>query len=267
MSQISSLDPTLGFQLICFLFHQKCHCFYAAPPSFPHLNALLCFSWFFVLLLTRTLPSPLLLDPESRRSVTPLYIRLAESVEGPRVGFLPNQAGEGDSVPISTLSPWAFGAYWPSPAPCPLDDPADAWCFPAACFRNSHEWKGAFNPQQVNFHHCLPSASLSVVWKPGLAVPQRETQITSGNQHARAVGSRCIASQGEKPWGKIWSWGPANHLCAVEYNHGLNLNPTCKTLGISNCFSWLQAVTRAAVFQPRVLCWGCKHISLPMWWH
>lgn len=106
MIQVSSLDPALGFQLICFLFYQKCHCFYTTPHSFP-LNVLLCFSLFLFCYLPGccpTLPSLLLLCPESRRSVALLYLRLAEPVEGSKVGFLLNRAGEGYGVPISILS-------------------------------------------------------------------------------------------------------------------------------------------------------------------
>lgn len=50
------------------------------------------------------LPSLLLLYPGSRRSVALLYLRLAEPVEGSKVGFLLNRAGEGYGVPISMLS-------------------------------------------------------------------------------------------------------------------------------------------------------------------
>lgn len=64
------------------------------------------FQLVFVLLLARTLPSPLLLDPESRRSVAPLYLRLAKSVEVPKAGFLLNWAGEGFRCShLQTVSP------------------------------------------------------------------------------------------------------------------------------------------------------------------
>lgn len=64
------------------------------------------FQLIFVLLLARTLPSPLLLDPESRRSVAPLYLRLAESVEEPKAGFLLKWAGEGLRCShLQTVSP------------------------------------------------------------------------------------------------------------------------------------------------------------------
>lgn len=69
------------------------------------------FQLIFVSLLAQTLPSTFLLDPERMTSVPPLYLRLAESVEGPKVVFPLNQDEEGQSFSISTLSPKAFKAY------------------------------------------------------------------------------------------------------------------------------------------------------------
>lgn len=115
------------------------------------------FQLIFVLLLAQTLSSPLLLDPESRRSVASLCLRSAESVEGLKVGFLLKQAGEGCGVPTSTSSSQACSTYRPLPAPYAFDGLVDAWHFPATCFGNL-KWKGAFNLQETHFQHCPPLA-------------------------------------------------------------------------------------------------------------
>lgn len=54
---------------------------------FPSSKCPSLFQLIFGSLFVQTLPSILLLDPEKRRSVPPLYLRLAESVEGPKVVF------------------------------------------------------------------------------------------------------------------------------------------------------------------------------------
>lgn len=59
---------------------------------FPSSKCSSLFQLIFVTLLAQTLPSILLLDPKRRRSMPPLYLRLAESLEGPKVVFPLNQA-------------------------------------------------------------------------------------------------------------------------------------------------------------------------------
>lgn len=190
MIQISSLDPMLGFQQICFLFHQKCHCFYTAPSSSPHLNALLCSSWFLFCYWPRPCPLLCSLTPWAEDLWFHYIWDHLNQWKGRRYVFFWTELGR------ATLLP--------SP-------------------RHLSEYSGQTHTHQVCCHLALPR---SLFWKTevaGCLHPLTGQSLITTFCLSQGGFTAGDSSSTERST----SWRQAKNLFPVEYNPSLNLNLTC----------------------------------------
>lgn len=118
------------------------------------------FQLIFILLLAQTLPSSLLLDPVSRRSMAPLYLRSVESVKGQKVCFLLNWAGEAYVAPISMPPLRVFGADSHSPSLLSLSTSQK----PVLEIRRSCRVPSSLDRTLFN-HHLLPLSGWLHSWR------------------------------------------------------------------------------------------------------